>query len=168
MRFPHPVYPFSYDIELHAIVGDDGRVYTTTVRPDGQRMIRCRKARCSPMRFHRLIAECILRRELTPEELVDHKDCDKGNNKPSNLRVVDQSDNQMNRVNRPKGVYWIKQRQAWRGVMQKTMRGERIRIVPGQRQDRAEAEALYAEKRAAILAHIDATRPTLADALRAG
>ncbi len=161
MKYPHPVYPFAYDIDRHAIVGDDGRVYKATVRPDGQRMIRCRKARCSPMRFHRLIAECVLGRELKPEEEVDHKNRNRAHNRVTNLRVVSGTENHHNKAAPNGGVSWHSRDELWGAHLKENGKG----VLLGYRRGRKEAEKLYADAKRVRLARIDAECPTLATIL---
>ena len=47
---------------------------------------------------------------------IDHIDCNKGNNRIENLRIVTQSQNMRNASNKDKikGVWWVKNRNKWR------------------------------------------------------
>lgn len=70
--------------------------------------------------LHKIIAE---RMGLDVSKLTDHKDCDKTNNRRSNLREATREQNQMNRkINSNnksgyKGVYWNKVMQKWEAVI---------------------------------------------------
>lgn len=79
--------------------------------------------------IHRLIMELQLGRRLATDEQVDHIDRCRTNNALSNLRVVDASDNQQNKVAQSnsvtgvKGLSWSKKGSAWCGYIE--YRGKR-------------------------------------------
>lgn len=71
------------------------------------------------VRMHRIIAERIIGRSLTPDEVVDHIDGNALRNTRSNLRVTTQGKNVRNQRKRSdnssgyKGVYFHKQTSKW-------------------------------------------------------
>lgn len=75
------------------------------------------------VKMHRLIMERILRRALSPSELVDHSNGNGLDNRRSNLRLATRTQNRVN-SRRPsnntsgyKGVYWDAQRNLWTAMI---------------------------------------------------
>lgn len=65
------------------------------ITKSGRKKIPYPRISAGPCRFvyvHRLVAEALLRRRLTPNETVDHKDQNSLNPDPSNLLVISWSD----------------------------------------------------------------------------
>lgn len=97
--------------------------------------------------LHRVILERIIGRSLAEGELTDHKDNDPLNNRRSNLRIANRSQNRMNsRLERTntsgyRGVYYNKATGRWRSAL--WVNGHRINI--GTYDDPKTAYAAYCE-----------------------
>ncbi len=116
------------------------------------------------MRFHRVMVECVLGRELTEKEQVDHKDRDRGNNSPANLRVTNNSGNGHNKEAPCGGVAWHARDELWCAHTKEN--GKNIPL--GYRRNKSDALALYAAAKAKRLARLDAESPTLDTYMRRG
>lgn len=85
---------------------------------------------CTTIYLHRVIYERVLKRELTADEEVDHKDRDKSNNRRDNLRLATRSQNLQNMGISPrntsgyKGVDYRTKSGKWRAQI-RTQNGDK-------------------------------------------
>lgn len=114
----------------------------------GYRYYPVRKYKRQPKKLHRFVAERILGRTLTADDIIDHVDNDPLNNRRSNLRLASVSQNTMNQkrsvrnTSGYKGVTWNKRCGKWQASIKRDGKNYHLGLYS----DPKEAHEAYKQK----------------------